>query len=444
MKEIEIAEQLLQEVLENKAEFLEALKNTFKNQVELRPYRNTVAGLLGCELRHHLLMEYLCKKFEGMNEQAKRFVYLGLANNYYYKHLDAEAVRAFVNSKLSKEEVELVAPLFDKAKGEKPEFIPEDVDRNSRLYLSLRYNAPEWAIKILMHYGEHLTARILRKYARPVASTLRLRTSLAGEHALDGNEDFTPSKVPGIYCYQGHQSLRKNELYRNGKIFMEKMLIKAISDENLVEAPAEILLYNGNKDCSFELELLETYGNKIGMNLACPEVDEKLDIKKALKAEGLTNVNFFSAKDPTFMEADISHPQDLVFAVPNSTNFDKIPETPDYLLRFNTDEMDQILAQEKEVLEGCAKYVDVHGKLIYMIFTLSKKEGKATIVNFLKAHPEFKLLKQNEYFPFAEYETSAYVAVLEKVEETLTAPSPLTDLAQTISNPTYSASAASK
>ena len=445
MKEIQLAEQLLQKVIEEKTPFLDVLKGTFQTQVELRSLRGDVAGLLGCELRHHLLLQYLTKPYEEvLDAQARRYLCLGLANNYYYKHLDAEAVKAFVLDKMPEDKKEEITVLFARGDDPEKEIIPEDIARDSRLYLSLRYNAPEWTVKILQHYGNPLTFRCLRKFSRPLVSTLRLRASVAGLNALDGNPDFTPSPVEGIYCYKGHQSLRKNEMFRQGKIFIEKMLVKAIVDEYRVDASKEILLYNGNDDHSFELELIESYGRNVGMNLACPEVDEKVAVKKVIKAEELSNVNFFSAPDPTFMDASISRQQDLVFAVPNSTNFDRIPETPDYLLHFDTDKMDGILEQERNVLEGCAKYVEINGKLIYIVFTLSKKEGKGTVSNFLKNHHEFRLIKQEEYFPFAKYETAAYVAVMQKVEEADVAPSPLVDLAPLQKSETIIASASSK
>ena len=386
MKELEIAESLLQKVLEDNTPFLDVLKDTFKTHVELRPYRGNVAGLLGCELRHHILMEYLCKPLEGLTDQQRRFIYLGLANNYYFKRFDVAEVKAFVLAQVGEGHADEVKALFEKAE-EGKEIIPEEIDKNSHLYMSLRYNAPEWAIKVLLHYSQPLTLRILRKFARPMASTLRLRTSIAGVHTLEGNADFVPTKVDCIYAYQGHQSLRKNELYRAGKLFLEKMLIKQIIDENLVSEPSEILLFNGNDDSALEMELIETYGHRIGMNFATTNVDTKIEVSKVIKSEKLSNINFFSADDPLFMEADISRPQNLVLAFPDSTNFDKIPETPDYL---------------------------------------------------------FTLIKQNEYFPFGEYETCAYIAVMEKVEEVATAPSPLTDLSPIPANPTITASASSK
>ena len=444
MKQLELAENLLMQIVEEKKQFLDVLKNTFQTQVELRSMRGEVAGLLGCELRHHLLLQYLTKPFENADASARRYLCLGLANSYYYKHFDVEEVKTDVLSRFPVESKDALIELF--ARGDDPEkdIIPEDIDRESRLYLSLRYNAPEWVVKILLHYGNPLTFRCLRKFSRPLVTTLRLRTSIASANALDDNPDFQPSAVEGIYCYKGNQSLKKNELFRQGKIFQEKMLIKSIVDEYRVEEPSEILLYNGNADHAFEMELIESYGKHIGMNLACPDTDAKVAVKKVIKGEGLSNVNFFSASDPTFMDASVSRPQDLVFAVPDSTNFDLIPETPDYLLHFDTDRMDDIIAQERNVLEGCAKHVDINGKLIYIVFTLSKKEGKGTVSNFLKNHPEFRLLKQNDYFPFAKFETAAYVAVLQKVEEPEVAPSPLVDLAPIQKKEAYVASASSK
>jgi|GEM_PF-369956 len=427
--EFELSYEILGEVLDKKVPFAQALKKRFQTNVSERPLRGQVAGLVGCELRHQLYFNYMTKDLEGFEEADKRWLCLVLANAFFYRRFDVDQTKADLGEKIGAEKLARAQFLFDLAAT--PEnYIPTEVDRKSPLYHSLRFNVPEWAVKIIAHYGGSATYHSLRKFARPCATTLRVRTSVLPLTRVFENPEFSATSVNGIVLYQGNVSLRKNADYKAGFLFPEKMLTKAILDAHIVNEPDEVLVYNGNPDSSIEREIIENYGERIGMNIAVPDVDQKTEVTRLIKDKALHNVNFFSAPDPLSMEASISSMQKLVVAAPNSTNFDLIPTAPDYLLHFDTQKMDEIINGEKKVLEGAAKYVDEGGTLLYIIYTISKKEGHQNIAEFLKIHPEFSLVSEKQYFPHEEYETAAYVAELVKGPVTLAAPSPLADLAE--------------
>ena len=106
--------------------------------------------------------------------------------------------------------------------------------------------------------------------------------------------------------------------------------------------------------------------------------------------------------------------------------------------------MDEIIAGERATLEGAAKYVEEGGTLLYVVYTISRKEGRQTIGEFLKAHPEFTLVSEKQHFPFDELETAAYVAELRKGEKELTIPPALADLAAVAPASTGTATATAK
>ena len=428
IKEFEIALEVLDEIIDEKKSFQESLRKKFVANVDLRPLRANVAGLVGCALRHNIYFDFMTKDFAGYENRDRRLLTLCLSNAYFYRRFNDEEVRLMAKEELGDEKFALADPLFELA-ATPEKYIPDSVDRHSNLYLSLRFNIPEWTVKIIAHFGGSNLYQTLRKFSRPAPIYLRARTSLLALATLLENPDFVATEVPGIVSYKGKAPLRKNQDYAKGLLYNEKPLTKKIIDEHLVADPQQVLLYNGNADCSLEKELIETYGQKVGLNIAVPEVDEKVEISRLLKDLGLKNVNFFSAPDPYAMQASISSQQQLVIAAPNSTNFDLVPTAPDYLLHFDTEKMDGIIAQEKAVLEGAAKYVDEGGTLLYIVYTISRKEGRHMVTEFLKSHPEFHLVSDKQHFPFEELETSAYVAELVKGEKELTVPPAFSDLA---------------
>ena len=193
-----------------------------------------------------------------------------------------------------------------------------------------------------------------------------------------------------------------------------------------------------------EKELIESYGSSLGMNIAVPEVDARPDVTSLIKEKGLRNVNFFSAPDPQSMQAAISSQQDLVIVAPNSSNFDLAPTSPDYLLNFSRDTLTGLIENQKKVLEGCSKYVEVGGRLLYLVYTLNMKEGPEIIANFIKQHEDFTIISEHQYLPYESHQTTAYLAVLEKKEKELSIAPALNEIASTQAQSQNVASASSK
>ena len=442
-KEFELSLAVLADVIDEKTPFAEALKKVFKTNPEIRPLRGNVAGLVGCELRHQIYFDYMTQGFKEWTTEQRRLLCLALANAFFFRRFDAAETREMLKEKLTPEQLAAANPLFDLAPT--PEnYIPSDVDRKSPTYFALRFNVPEWAVKIINHFGGSAAYQSLRKFARPATTFLRVRTSVLPMASLAENRDFSKASVDGMVTYKGNTPLRKVEDFKKGFLFPERLLTKSILDAHSVSDPSEILLYNGNADTSLEKELIESYGATVGLNIGVPNADERVDVTKLIREKNLRNVNFFTAKDPLNMEVHITGPQKLVIAAPDSTNFDLIPTSPDYLLHFDNEGMDALIEQEKNVLEGASKYVDDGGTLLYIVYTISRKEGHITVANFLKAHPEFKLVSERQYFPYEELETAAYVAELVKGQPVETVPTPLADLAsitigeQPVATPTAS------
>ncbi len=437
MQEFDLAQKVLNDILVNDVQFNDALKKLFQADPAIRPLRGTVAGLVGCELRHHLLFTHLIDelKIEGLTEEEKMAIKLALADIYFFKRIPMEDIKAVLLEIIGEEKMAKLEPLF--AKAETPnEFIPAEFPKTSNKYLSLRYNTPEWVLKIWQHFGYGQTYRILKANARQNTSSVRVRTSLVPvEEVLNGNPDFVKSPVEGILLYGGKTPLRKLDLYKQNAVFAERMATKAMLDEYKIEEPKEAFIYNANADSSLFKEVIETYQNKIGLNLGCPNVDSYTDVTRMIKATGFKNINFFGA-EPDSMEAAISRPQDLVIAAPNSSNFDLIRDYPDYLLHFKKEEMDALFAQEKAVLEGCSKFVAEKGILIYCVYTISKKEGNKTVNDFLANHKEFHLIKEVQNMPFEEKATALYYAVLVKDTVAAKAETPVGDIASLADAPT--------
>ncbi len=428
MQELEFAKKALDDILDNGTSFNEALRKIFQADVSIRPLRSVVAALVGCELRHHLMFsDVISKSGLTLDEAEKRYLSLVIADLYFVKRIAPEEMIMAAKEILGEEKISSLMTLFENR--DHPEtLISPELPKASNKYLSLRYNTPEWVLKIWEHFGFGTTYKILKKNNRPGLETVRVRTSkISVESLLNNNPDFLPSPVEGVLQYKGKTPLRRMDEFRRGDIFVERMLTKAIIDEYKISEPLELFCYNGNKDSSILKEIIETYGDRIGLNLGVPALENYADVAAMIRRDNLKNVNFFAAA-PDSLEAAISNPQDLVIAAPDSSNFDLVREEPDFLLHFKKEGMDALLAQEKAVLENASKYVAEGGTLIYMVYTISKKEGHQTIASFLANHPEFQIVKEKQCFQFEEFDTAMYYAVMHKDSKEIKTGAPLDEL----------------
>ena len=179
MQEFDLAQKVLNDILVNDVQFNDALKKLFQADPAIRPLRGSVAGLVGCELRHHLLFTHLVEeaKIEGLTEEEKMAIKLALADIYFFKRIALEDMKKVLSEKIGEEKMEKLEPLF--AKAETPnEFIPAEFLKTSNKYLSLRYNTPEWVLKIWQHFGDGQTYRILKANVRQNTSSVRIRPSM--------------------------------------------------------------------------------------------------------------------------------------------------------------------------------------------------------------------------------------------------------------------------
>ena len=109
MHKFEIAIEVLEQILDANIPFNLATKNTMDKYSIPNDERGIVSGLVGCELRHHLLFSELIKEEitipEGSHPSS---LLLALANYHFYNKFDLQEVVAITsrNTKLDKKEIE--------------------------------------------------------------------------------------------------------------------------------------------------------------------------------------------------------------------------------------------------------------------------------------------------------------------------------------------------
>lgn len=417
MKALEIVKSVLNQILFLGVEFQNALRLAFKDNPSDKEHASLVSAVVGCELRHHLLFERLVKDLGGeYSDEQKCFLYATLANNLFLKRIAQEDIMAFIQTQFSAEKIPTIEKLL--AFQDSPrELIPESIPPESLEYLSLRFNTPEWLVKMWQkHFGRGVTYKLLKKNNKPQLQTCRVNTlATTVKDVVNDNGEFIAAPVGDMVIYQGKAPIRKNAFFQSFDVFMMKMALKELMDKVCVDNVDEAFLYSA-EDNSVIREFFLKYQKRIGLNLGVPNQEERVDIAKIIRYNQLTNVNYFQA-EPTSMKAAISKPQDLVILFPRSSNFDLIRAYPDYLLHFKRESIDELVSKQKEALENCASFVEVEGNLVYIVSTINRKEGRSLVMEFLERHRDFALIEEKQRLPFDSLDTALYYAIMKRIVE---------------------------
>lgn len=408
MKEFIFAEQILSNIFENNFTFKKALKDTFPSMNEDRKYLPLSSSLSGCELRHHILCSTLIEnlKLELTNKE-KNFLYLAISNIFFFKHFSKDDTIKFIKNQLKDKYNESIDHLLN-FEGQIGDLL--NIDRTSMEYISIRFNTPSWLIKMWnKHYGKSITFKVLKANCTPYRF----------EYRVDENKDvklpdeLTLGDVDNIYFCKGKGNLRNKSLFESGAIFPLKGAYKTLIDNNIDQFSNEYCLYSNNDDSLIKELFVLSKGEK-GINVVVPDLSKRAEILRFIRVNKIKNINLFMGNDEIAYKTGISHPMDTIFVNAPSSSFDKIRLYPDYLLHFSKDELDQLIAKQKQILKDMSSFVSNDGKIVYMVDTLDKKETINIINSFLKENPEFELIDERQIYPFEKENITLYYAILHK------------------------------
>ncbi|MBP5300790.1 MAG: hypothetical protein J6Y80_05230 [Victivallales bacterium] len=102
----------------------------------------------------------------------------------------------------------------------------------------------------------------------------------------------------------------------------------------------------------------------------------------------------------------------LLLDVPCS-NTGVIRRRPDVRWNFAVAELQRLVAEQKRILEGSCALVRPGGRLVYSTCSIEEEENARQVQGFLKRHPEFTLVVEEQLFPTQEHD-GAYAALLRR------------------------------
>ena len=362
MNEFEIGKSVLLKLVVDEMPFALVLRKTFK-KIDVDPVtKSNITALVGCELRHHYIFDSLINRFISESIEFEKTVYLRfyLANHLFLRRFKDAELLALAKNDMPMTEVDDLIKFIDSTN----EYIPEELDKASPEFLSLRYNTPAWVIRMWQkQYGKGVVFKVLKVNYRQSIASIRIN-----EKEVDINEflskhpDYSKAPVDGMVVYQGRGNAKNLEEFKENKIFFMKMATKFILDSLELDPIKRVAIYSETPN-NIYLELLTRFGKDYPLDVVINHTQSLYETRNVAKAMGYTHLYIYEANYENLLTC-ISKKVNVFICLPRSSTLDLLRSTPDYFLRVKQEQLDTIIQEEFKCLEECSKYVEVDGELV--------------------------------------------------------------------------------
>lgn len=408
-----IAKDILLKITNENIPFSLALKQSFKHNNVSKEEKSAISAVVGCALRHYIVMERIIKDvYPNIESEAFAGLLIAFSNALFIKKLNQEECNGFVESLLNEEDLKVSAFLTPYLEGKK--LVPDDIEVGSMEFLSYRYNTPLSIIKMWnKQFGHLTTSRILRANSKPGVNPLRINNSLiSDEDFFNQYPDFEKCDIAGITLYKGQGRFKDNELANKNLVNPLPVAYKEMMDEGDVDLLRGLAIYAEYPN-ELITELLSRFYRVNNVEFIAGNYNAFINTKNALNKRSLNGLNVYEANASSIITC-ISKPVHTFVVMPDSSRLNLLQVLPDYFLRFDIEKLDELITNQSKALAEASQQVEDHGYLLYLVDTVSKKETIGIINNFLNEHKEFVLLKDKMYFPYKKYGGSYYFAILKK------------------------------
>ena len=408
-----LAKEILQKIIIEKIPFSLALKQAFKRSDVSKEDRPVISAVVGCSLRHYIVMERLFKEaYPNLESEGLVALFVAFSNALFIKKLNQDDCNALAQSFLKEDDTpfaEFIAPYLEGKK-----LVPEEVEIGSFEFLSYRYNTPLSVIKMWnKQFGQVTTSRILKANSKPAPIVVRIdNTKISDEDFFAQYPDFEASDLSGIAFYKGQDKFKNTDAFNKQLAVVITPAYKEMLDEGDVDLLRGLAIYSEYQNDIF-LELASRFASINNVDFMGGSYSAFINTKNALNKAGIAGVNVYEAGASSIVTC-ISKPVHTFVVMPDSSRLNLLQVLPDYFLRFDIEKLDELIANQGKALNEACSQVEDGGYLLYLVDTISKKETTCVVNEFLKNHPEYTLVRDKLYFPYKKYGGSYYFAVLKK------------------------------
>lgn len=408
-----LAKDILQKIIIEKTPFSLALKQAFKKGDISKEDRSVVSAVVGCALRHFIVMERLIKDaYPEIENDGFLAVLVAFSNAMFIKRMNQDECNAFAQSSVSGYDLSVEQFLAPYLEGKK--LVPEDIEVGSFEFLSYRYNTPLSVIKMWnKQFGQLTTSRILKANSKPSPVVLRINNAkISDEDFFAQYPEFDKTDISGIALYKGQDKFKNLEVYEKQLANILNPAFKEMLDDGDADLLRGFAVYAEYPN-DLLVELSSRFTNINNVEFVAGSYSAFINTKNYLAKTGLNGVNVYEAGVSSIITC-ISKPVHTFLVMPDSSRLNLLEVLPDYFLRFDIEKLDELIANQSKALQEASAQVEDGGYLLYLVDTISRKETMGLINEFLKNNENFSLVRDKQYFPYKKYGGSYYFAVLKK------------------------------
>ena len=408
-----LAKDILQKIIIENVPFSLALKQAFKHENVAKEDRPVVSALVGCALRHYLVMERLIKDaYPEIESDGFISLLVAFSNALFIKKLNQDDCNALVTSFLKEDNIKVsdfIAPYLEGKK-----LVPEEIEVGSFDFLSYRYNTPVSVIKMWnKQFGSLTTSRILKANSKPSPVVLRINNvKISDDDFFAQFPEFEAGDVKGIALYKGEGKFKNSQVYEKQLGYPLTPAFKEMLDEGDVDLLRGFAVYAEYPN-DLLVELSSRFENINNVEFVAGSYSAFINTKNALAKSNISGVNVYEAGVSSIITC-ISKPVHTFLVMPESSRLNLLQVLPDYFIRFDIEKLDELIANQSKALQEASAQVEDGGYLLYLVDTISRKETMGLINEFLRNNENFSLVRDKQYFPYKKYGGSYYFAVLKK------------------------------
>ena len=409
-----LAKEILNRIINENMPFSLALKQAFKRHEMSKEEKANISAVVGCVLRHYLVMSHVVnKQYEGLESLGVIAFLIALSNALFIKKFDQDECNKDAASYLKEGDMKVedfINPYLDDKK-----LVPENIEVGSFEFLSFRYNTPSEIIKMWSKQFGHISAnKTLKANSKPAPVVVRIdNNKITDEDFFAQYSDFDPIEgISGTALYKGEGKYKANPVNEKGLATPLPLAYKEMLDEGDLDPLRGIAIYAEYPN-DLLLDFISRNQNMGNIEYIASNIGTAKSTKNFINKYAMKNVNVYEAQASSVLTC-ISKPVHTFVVMPDSSRFNLLQLLPDYFLRFNFEKLDDLIANQKLALKEASDQVEEGGYLIYFVDTLSKKESINIINEFLAENENFVLVKDKLYFPYKKYGSSTYFAVLKK------------------------------
>ena len=423
----EISSLTLIDIIKNDMLFRVAIKNAIgKYKLNNNEDISTLSTILGANLRHHFLLEKLIKdEFDEVEGDERYFYSVIISDALFSKKIKVEEILKWEKKQQLNLEKDKLTKLHEKYSELSSIDSIKDELKEGKItefeYLSIRYNTPMWLIKMWnKHFGKFLRP-ILKNNIHESDTSLGVNLKRITLEEVLALPNFKKSSFDDMVLYSGKQT-KSLDVVKNHSIYPLKEGERAIFDEVEINDDDKIVILSDQKGDNFQLKLFERINLTNWVKYITTSFEDYAKtrniINEVMSKEKRDRNNFVSyrsdLKDYKTCLLNDNNLNNYFVLLPKSSNFDEIRRSPDYLIHFKVEELDELIQNQKSLIKEAMSYISENGYIIYIVPTLDNKEGKNLIRDVIRENKNLSLVKERQYFPFNDIHSSLYFAILKK------------------------------